>query len=110
MAINADYLEYLKEPLEWLPQLRIKRMFGGAGFHSGELSIAIATDTALNPKGGAEYEPFCNQGGAEPFTYEVKGKTTRLNFWLLPVDVMEHPHELQRWSRMGLDTALRARK
>jgi hypothetical protein len=35
MAISDSYLEYLKDLLAWVPQLRIKKMFGGAGAHTG---------------------------------------------------------------------------
>lgn len=109
MAISTEYLEYLKEQLEWLPQLRVKRMFGGAGFYSNERFFAIATNAGLYLKGDATNEAYYRQGGAERFTYVVKGKTTRLNFWSVPADVLEDPDALQRWSRKALDAAIRAR-
>jgi len=110
MAISAEYLEYLKELLEYLPRLRVKRMFGGAGFYSDERFFAIATDDGLYLKADAESEPFYRRGGAKRFTYQAKGKTTHLNFWSVPADVLEDPDELERWSHIALDAALRARK
>lgn len=110
MAISAEYLEYLKELLEYLPRLRVKRIFGGAGFYSSEIFIAIATDDGLYLKGDRESEPFYRQGGAERFSYQVKGKTTHLNFWSVPAEVLEDPDELERWTRIALDAALRAKK
>lgn len=110
MAISADYLEYLKELLEWLPQRRTRRMFGGAGFYSDEVFFAIADNSGLYLKGDSQSEPFYRKSGAEPFTYEAKGKINRLNFWSVPADVLEDPEALQRWVRIALDAALRARK
>lgn len=109
MAISAEYLEYLKELLEYLPRLRVKRMFSGAGFYSDEIFFAIATDAGLYLKGDTESEPFYRQGGSERFTYQVKGKTTHLNFWSVPAEVLEDPGELERWSHLALNAALRAR-
>lgn len=110
MAISDDYLEYLKELLEWLPQLRAKRMFGGAGLYSDEIFFAIADDAGLYLKADATSVEFYRNGGGEQFTYESKGKISKMNFWLVPADVLEDDDELRTWVRVALDTALRAKK
>ena len=110
MAISDDYLEYLKELLEWLPQLRAKRMFGGAGLYSDEIFFAIADDAGLYLKADAQSVEFYRNGGGEQFTYESKGKISKMNFWLVPADVLEDDDELRTWVRVALDTALRAKK
>jgi len=110
MAISDDYLEYLKELLEWLPQLRAKRMFGGAGLYSEEMFFAIADDAGLYLKADGQSVDFYKKGGGEQFTYESKGKVGKMNFWSVPADVLEDPDELRRWVRVSLDTALRAKK
>ncbi len=110
MAISDDYLEYLKELLEWLPQLRAKRMFGGAGLYSDEIFFAIADDAGLYLKADAQSVEFYRKGGSEQFTYESKGKVGKMNFWSVPADVLEDDDELRTWVRVALDTALRAKK
>ncbi len=110
MAVSDDYLEYLKELLEWLPQLRAKRMFGGVGFYSDDIFFAIADDAGLYLKADAQSVEFYKQGGGEQFTYESKGKISRMNFWSVPADVLEDEEELRTWVGVALDTALRAKK
>ncbi len=110
MAISDDWLEYLKELLEWLPRLRAKKMFGGAGFYSDELFFAIADDNGLYLKADKESEAFYRDGNSEPFSYESKGKVSKMNFWLVPIDALEDPDELRRWVDVALGTALRNRK
>ncbi len=110
MTISDEYLEYLKEQLEWLPHLYARRMFGGAGFYSDELFFAIATDDGLYLKGDGESEGIYQEGGGERFTYEAKGKTSRMNFWSVPADVLEDEDVLHRWVNIALETALRAGK
>ncbi len=110
MAISDDYLEYLKELLEWLPQLRAKRMFGGAGLYSEEIFFAIADDAGLYLKADKQSVDFYRNGGGEQFSYESKGKVGKMNFWSVPVEVLEDQDELRNWVRVALDTALRAKK
>lgn len=110
MAISDEYLEYLKEQLAWLPRLYVRRMFGGAGFYSDELFFAIATDDGLYLKGDSESEGVYQEGGSERFTYKARGKISRMNFWLVPSDVLESEEVLHRWVGIALETALRARK
>lgn len=110
MAVSADYLEYLQEQLDWLPGLRVKRMFGGVGIYSDGLFFAIADDGMLYLKGDATSEAVYREGGAERFSYQAKGKTVHLNYWSVPADVLEEADTLHGWIRIALDTALRARK
>ncbi len=110
MAISDEYLEYLKEQLEWLPQLYVRKMFGGAGFYSDGLFFAIASDDGLYLKGDSESEGIYQQEGGERFTYEAKGKMSRMNFWSVPAGVLEDEEVLQRWVGIALETALRAGK
>ena len=110
MPVSEEYMDYLRDLLDWLPQLRIKRMFGGAGLYSGDLFFAIADDGDLYLKADKESLAFYQQGGSEQFSYESKGKVSRMNFWLVPAEVQEAPEELRRWVNVALDTALRARK
>lgn len=110
MAVSTDYLEYVKEQLDWLPGLRTRRMFGGVGFYSDGLFFALADDGALYLKSDGLSEPVYREGGAEQFSYQARGKTVRLNYWSVPAEVLEEPEALRDWVRLALDTALRARK
>ncbi|MEJ2454044.1 MAG: TfoX/Sxy family protein [Candidatus Thiodiazotropha sp.] len=110
MAVSDAYLAYLHDLLGWLPRLRIKRMFGGAGLYSDECFFAIADDGDLYLKADSESVSFYRQGDAEQFMYESKGKLSRMNFWSVPADIQEDPDQLRRWVGMAIDTSLRSRK
>jgi len=110
MAVSDAYLDYLKDLLSWLPQLRIKRMFGGAGLYSDDLFFAIADDGDLYLKADGQSVDFYLDGGSEQFTYESEGKLSRMNFWLVPAEVIEDTDALHRWVSVAMDAALRARK
>jgi DNA transformation protein len=108
LAISEDYLEYLKGQLEWLPHLRAKRMFGGAGFYSDGLFFAIADDNGLYLKGDPQSEHFYRAQSSERFAYESKGKVSRMNFWSVNADALEDEEVLRRWVEVALETAQRA--
>ncbi len=110
MPVSDSYLDYLKDLLDWLPQLRVKRMFGGAGLYSDDLFFAIADEGELYLKADEQSVDFYRQGGATQFTYESKGKLSRMNYWLAPGEVIEDPQALRRWVDTALESALRARK
>jgi DNA transformation protein and related proteins len=110
MPVSEEYLDYLRDLLNWLPQLRIKRMFGGAGLYSDDIFFAIADDGDLYLKADKESVIFYRNGGSEQFTYETKGKLSRMNYWSVPAEIIEEPDELRRWVGIALDTALRAKK
>jgi DNA transformation protein and related proteins len=103
-------MDYLRDLLDWLPQLRIKRMFGGAGLYSDDIFFAIADDGDLYLKADKESMVIYQKGGSEQFTYETKGKLSRMNYWSVPAEVIEEPDALRRWVGIALDTALRAKK
>jgi DNA transformation protein and related proteins len=110
MPVSEEYMDYLRDLLNWLPQLRIKRMFGGAGLYSDDIFFAIADDGELYLKADKESVVFYQSGGSEQFTYEMKGKLSRMNYWSVPAEVIEEPDALRRWVGIALDTALRAKK
>jgi DNA transformation protein and related proteins len=109
MAIDDNFSEYLQELLEWLPRLRRKRMFGGLGFYSNELFFAIANDAGLYIKADTESAPLYKDNGAEPFTYAAKGNLVQLNYWSVPIEILEEAEALRRWVCIALDTAHRAK-
>jgi DNA transformation protein and related proteins len=110
MSVSNDYLAYLQDLFEWLPRVRIKRMFGGAGLYSDELFFAIADDNAVYLKADKQSEAFYRQRGAEQFSYEMKGKPSHMNFWLVPAEVLEDPELLHEWVDTALGSALRGKK
>lgn len=110
MAVSDQYLDYLRDQLDWLPRLRIQRMFGGAGLYSGERFFAIAHEDGLFLKADARSRDFYARGGAEPFIYASRTGPRRMNFWSVPADILEDPDRLSRWVEVALESAGRAGK
>jgi DNA transformation protein and related proteins len=90
-----SFVELVREQLEGVPDLRLKRMFGGWGVYSGPFFFGVIIDGRLYFKtddvGSAAFAA-CGMG---PFTYE--GGALK-SLWEVPPDVLEDPHELREWA------------
>ncbi len=108
MSVSDEYLDYLRDLLEWVPGLRSKRMFGGIGLYSDSGFFAILDQDSLYLKGDELNRELFSDGGGERFSYLKKGKPLSMNYWSVPADVLEEPEVLAVWVRAAMDAALRA--
>ena len=110
MSVSDEYLEYLHDLMPWVPGLRAKRMFGGAGLYGDDLFFAIVADDTLYLKADDGCRAFFREGGGETFVFvDKKGRSSTMDYWSVPADVLEEPERLEAWSREALAAALRAR-
>ena len=75
MAVSASFLDALRDVLDFVTDLRIKRMFGGAGIYAGDLIFALAVNEALYLKSDAISKSDFEAQGLEPFV--VRDRPTR---------------------------------
>ena len=98
------------ELLAGLGSLRVKRMFGGAGVYQDDLMFALIDDDVLYIKADAQSRPAFEAAGSSQFTVEMKGRTETMGYWRLPAEAADDSDAAQRWARLGLEAALRARR
>ena len=46
---------------------------------------------------------------SEPFTYEAKGKTIALSYWMVPAEILEDQKKFNEWAQRAYDAAVRAK-
>ncbi len=105
--VSDEYLDYLRDLLDWVPGLRLKRMFGGLGLYSDNGFFAIVDRDTLYLKGDDLNRERYREGGAERFSYLRKGKPAGMDYWSVPADVLEDAERLEEWVRAAMDAALR---
>lgn len=108
MPASDEFLAYLHDLLDWVPELRSKRMFGGAGLYGDGRFFALVADDTLYLKADDHNRPLYRDGGGEKFVYLSKGKPRGMDYWSVPADVLEDPDTLETWTRAALAAALRA--
>lgn len=101
--------ERIRELFAPVGPVTVRRMFGGAGIYRDGVIFALEVDGELYLKVDETSRVAFVQAGSRPFTYDGKGKPVTMPYWLLPEAAHEDPEELERWARLALSAAARAR-
>jgi DNA transformation protein len=109
MPVSDEYVAHIRDLLSAFEPLRIKRMFGGAGIYSGDLSFAILVDDALYLKADDSTRGDYESRGLHPFTYRMRnGRTASMSYYPVPPEAIDDPESLSAWAAKALDAARRA--
>ena len=95
--------------LAFVPDLRIKRMFGGYGVFREERMFALIADDRLYFKCDATSRPLFEAKGLGPFSYEARGRRHSLNYFEAPPEVFEDADAMRRWAGEGWRAAIEAK-
>jgi DNA transformation protein len=108
MGVSTAALEAVQEVFAFVPELRIKRMFGGAGVFSGELMFALAFEEDLYLRADEESRDRFEAEGCAQFTYATRdGERMSLGYWRAPDEVWDDPEAARRWAGLSLEAATR---
>jgi DNA transformation protein len=104
MAVSASFLQFVLEQLEPVGEITSKRMFGGVGVYSGELFFARLDNDVLYLKVDDSNRADFEAAGAKPFQPYGPG-TGSMQYYAVPVGVLEDADELARWSAKAIAVA-----
>jgi DNA transformation protein len=111
MAVSSDFAALVQDQLAPLGPIKIRKMFGGAGVYAHDLMFGLIMGETLYLKGDDLNEGEFQAAGSEPFVFQFKdGTSGSLRYWRLPEEAADDAEAAERWARLGLDAALRARK
>ena len=109
MPVGDDYLEFVLSLLEPVGEIEWKRMFGGVGLYFDSYFFAIIENDTLRFKvdgsNRAEYE----EAGMGPFK-PYKNKEQTMQFYEVPIEVLEDRNELSAWATKARAVAVAAKK
>jgi DNA transformation protein len=81
-------------------------MFGGWGIYSQDLMFALMIEEVLYLKANAQSVQTWLAAGAQPFMYQARGKTVKINYYTPPEEAFESAAQMQPWARLALQAAL----
>ncbi len=111
MAVSATSIEHARELFSPFGEIRVRKMFGGAGVYCDDLFFAIMDDDAIYLKVDDETRDEFEARGLKPFVFEMKdGSSGEMNYFNAPEDIYDDEDELRRWATYALDAARRAAK
>jgi DNA transformation protein len=111
MAKTHDYLEYvIHDLMVGISGLSYRAMFGGYCLYKDGLVFAIFDQEKLYFKVDESNLADYQKQGSKQFTYPMKdGKMMGMNYWELPLDVLEDREELRLWVEKAYEVALRSK-
>ncbi len=112
MAISASYIEHAREIFAPFGDIRVRKMFGGAGVYCDELFFALLDDDMVYLKVDDETRNEFQRRGLNPFSFEMKDGTRAemTGYFAAPDEIFDDEDELRRWTTLALDAASRAAK
>ena len=109
MAVQPQFLAYMLEQLEGLPDLRSRRMFGGVGLYSGELFFGlIDDDTVFFKTDGSNNADYIARKMPRFMPFPERPEAV-MAYYQVPADVIEDNEELKDWARKSVAVALVSR-
>ena len=108
MTSESEYANHLRNALAPLGDIRVRRMFGGAGLFLEDTMFGLISEDSLFLKADDENRPDFEAEGLQPITYERLGRTIALSYWEAPEHLLDDPDALLRWSRRAWQAARRS--
>lgn len=106
MAYDPAFGDWVRDHLQGLGPIEIKRMFGGAGVKSDGSMFAILDDGVLWLKADEALARDLQAEGARQFTYPTKdGGQMSMAYWSLPETALDDPDEAVHWARRSIALA-----
>ena len=108
MSASSGCIELVKDLLNDVGVVSVRRMFGGAGVYVDGLMIGLIADDVLYLKADDKTKPDFESEGLGPFTYTGKSKPVEMSYWRAPERLLDSPDEMVDWARNALAAAKRA--
>ncbi len=105
MPVSNDYLQYLIEQLDRLPQVTSRRMFGAMGLYSSGTFFGIVDDDTLFFKvDDSTRESYTSHGSVAFRPYKDRPEVS-MSYFQVPVDILEDADQLVAWARAAVRVA-----
>jgi len=109
MKVTDAFKSFVLDQLEELGDVTPRSMFGGVGLYHRGIFFGIIAADVLYLKVDATNRPDYERAGMRPFKpYPDRAGT--MQYYAVPVDVLESGLELTAWARKAVDVAERARR
>jgi DNA transformation protein len=107
MKRDDGFLEFLRELLEPLGSVGVRRMFGGHGVYVDGVFIAIVFDGRLYLKVDEQSRADFEARGSAPFVYQSGEKQIEMSYWSAPEEALDSPGDMRPWAQRAIAAALR---
>ena len=108
MVASDSFAEFLREQLEPLGHVTLRRMFGKTGVFCDGLMLGMVRDETMYFRVDEENRDTFKEAEAfPPLNYEKGGAAIDLAFWRAPERLFDDADEFVTWARAALGAARR---
>ncbi|MGC4192067.1 MAG: TfoX/Sxy family protein [Thermomicrobiales bacterium] len=108
MVASDAFGEFVREQLDSLGHITLRRMFGKTGVFCEGLMFGMVSEGILYFRVDEETtSTFAEAASLPPLSYVKQGQTIDLSFWPVPERLLDEPDELTEWAREALEAARR---
>jgi DNA transformation protein len=101
MSVSEEFLEYVLDQFSAWGDVRIRKMFGGAGlYRDGRMFGLVADDVVYLKVDDTTRDKYLAAGSA-PFK-PFKDKPASLSYFEIPPEIFEDPEALIEWAEASL--------
>lgn len=106
----SEFIDYVKEVFKSFGPVQARKMFGGCGLFYDGVMFGLIADDVLYLKSDQAIESHFTDRELERFTYEKRGKSIRMSYFMAPEELFEDSEQAAIWARRSLDAAVRAKQ
>lgn len=108
MSIDEGLVEWVRDALEPVGPVTMRKMMGGATLYLDGTIFAILARDELWFKSDDETNAVWDGAGCERFSVTFKdGRVDTMNYRRAPADVYDDPDAMQNWARIALEAGAR---
>lgn len=105
---NDSFKGFVLDQLAAIPELRVKRMFGGHGLYQANRFFGILMDGRLYFKTDEQTRAAYVEREMSPFIYERARRIVAMRYFEVPPSVLEDRGELVVWAMQSIRAAMPA--
>jgi len=107
---HDSFTRFVMDQLSALPGLRTKAMFGGHGLYQGSDFFGILMDGRVYFKTDEHTRGVYLKRGMAPFIYEKARRTMTINYFEVPLEVLENRDEFVAWATQAVHAGKKAKR
>ena len=109
MSVSRQYQDYVIEQLSTVGYVTAKKMFGGVGLYADGIFFALIANDTLYQKVDETNRLDYESAGMDAFR-PYPDKTRSMQYYEVPLEVLEGGEMLTDWARKSIAVALKAKK
>ena len=109
LSVSQEYQDYVIDQLSTVGSIQSKHMFGGVGLYADGIFFALIANDILYQKVDDTNRRDYESAGMDAFR-PYPDKTRSMQYFEVPVEVLEDQQELNAWARKSIAVALHAKK